>query len=315
MICHDGQRMKDLYPLSGVVAIPQTPFDDVDRIDGDSFERGVADRLASGVAGLLYPVVASEVSRLTEDERRTLTRAVLEQAVGVVPVFIGASADDPRTARSLAEFAFTHGATGVLVQAPVALLRDEAATVDWFRTVCEAPIDVLMIQDLEWGGPGLPIATIKRLFDELEPFRCIKVETVPAGSKYTAIIEATGGRLNVAAGWAVPYLIEALDRGIHVVTPGGLHWVIAEVVRRYRAGDRPAARALFERLLPILGWQNQHIDISNQFLKLLAVRQGIFTGAALRSAEIPFDAHHRRIADELIDEAIVLHREIGWHPA
>ena len=71
----------------------------------------------------------------------------------------------------------------------------------------------MLIQDLEWGGPGLPIATIARLFDELEPFRCIKVETVPAGSKYTAIIDATGGRLNVAAGWAVPYLIEALDRG------------------------------------------------------------------------------------------------------
>ena len=57
---------------------------------------------------------------------------------------------------------------------------------------------------------------------------------------------------------------------------------IAEVVRRYRRGDRPSARALFERLLPILGWQNQHIDISNQFLKLLAVRQGTFAAASVR---------------------------------
>src|SRR5260221_9731802 len=86
---------------------------------------------------------------------------------------------------------------------------------------------------------------------DLEAFRCIKVETVPAGSKYSAIKEATGDRLNISAGWAVPQLIEALDRGIHAVTPGGLHWVIVEVVRRYLAGDRPAARALFDRLLPI----------------------------------------------------------------
>jgi len=89
----------------------------------------------------------------------------------------------------------------------------------------------------------------RRLFEELEPFRCIKVETVPAGSKYTAILAATGGRLNISAGWAVPQLIEALDRGVHAVTPGGLHWVIVEVVRRYRAGDRASARALFDRLL------------------------------------------------------------------
>ena len=58
--------MKELYPLSGVMAIPQTPFDDDDRVDLDSFARGVADRLAAGVEGLLYPVVASEVSRLTD---------------------------------------------------------------------------------------------------------------------------------------------------------------------------------------------------------------------------------------------------------
>jgi 4-hydroxy-tetrahydrodipicolinate synthase len=307
--------MKELYPLSGVVAIPQTPFDDHDRVDHGSFARGVADRLAAGVDGLLYPVVASEVSHLTAGERQAVTRAVLEQAASQVPVIIGASSDDARTARSLAEFAMEHGAAGVLVQAPVALLRDEPATLAYFRAVCEAPLDMLMIQDLEWGGPGLPVQTIVRLFDELEAFRCIKVETVPAGSKYSAILAATGGRLNVSAGWAVPQLIEALDRGIHAVTPGGLHWVIVEVVRRYRAGDRASARALFDRLLPILGWQNQHIDISNQFLKLLAVRQGIFAGAALRQPVVPFDAYHRRIADELIEEAVALHAEIGWRPA
>jgi dihydrodipicolinate synthase/N-acetylneuraminate lyase len=306
--------MKELYPLSGVVAIPQTPFDDNDRIDFRSLSRGVADRLAAGVDGLLYPVVASEVSKLTPVERRATTRAVLEQAAAQVPVIIGASADDARTARSHAEFALAHGAAGVLVQAPVARIRDEAATIDYFRSVCETQIDLLMIQDLEWDGPGLPVETIVRLFEELEPFRCIKVETVPAGSKYSAIIAATGGRLNVSAGWAVPQLIEALDRGIHAVTPGGLHWLIVEVVRRYRAGDRASARALFDRFLPILGWQNQHIDVSNQFLKLLAVRQGIYTGAAVRQPVVPFDADHRRIADELIEEAVVLHAEIGWRP-
>jgi dihydrodipicolinate synthase/N-acetylneuraminate lyase len=307
--------VKELYPLSGVVAIPQTPFDRDDRIDLDSFARGVADRLAAGVDGLLYPVVASEVSRLRDDERRTLTRAVLDQAGSTVPVVVGASADDATIARDLAAFAIEHGAAGVLVQAPVALLDDERATIDFFRTVCEAPIGMLMIQDLEWNGPGLPVPTIVRLFEELEPFRCIKVETVPAGSKYSAILEATGGRLNVSAGWAVPYLIEALDRGVHAVTPGGLHWPIAEVVRRYRSGSRASARALFDRLLPILGWQNQHIDISNQFLKLLAVRQGVFAGASVRRPTVPFDAVHRRIADELIDDAVELHAAIGWRPA
>lgn len=307
--------MKELFPLFGVIAIPQTPFDDADRIDMDSFVRGIDDRLAAGVDGLLGPVVASEVGQLSFAERRSLVTRMLEVVDGRVPVVVGASADDARDVRGMAEFATGLGATGVLVQAPVRLMSDPAATVDYFKAVCEAPIPMLMIQDLEWGGPGLPIPTIVRLFDEIEPFRCIKVETVPAGSKYTAVLEATGGRLNVSGGWAVPQLIEALDRGIHGVMPGGLHWVLVEVVRRYRNGDRASARELFARLLPILGWQNQHIDISNQFLKLLAVRQGIYAGARLRAPSVVFDRFHQRIADELIDDAIALHREIGWQPA
>jgi 4-hydroxy-tetrahydrodipicolinate synthase len=123
----DGARDEGARSPVRVVAIPQTPFDDADRIDLDSFARGVADRLAAGVDGLLYPVVASEVGQLTDAERRTLTCAILDQAATAVPVIVGASADDPTAARDLASFAIEHGAAGVLVQAPVALLRDESA--------------------------------------------------------------------------------------------------------------------------------------------------------------------------------------------
>ena len=223
--------MKELFPLSGVVAIPQTPFGDDGGSTSPSLDRAVDDRLAAGVDGLLYPVVASEVGRLTLDERRAVTRAVIDRAAGRVPVIIGSSSDDARDrAGRWPSSRLENGATGVLVQAPVPLMRDRAATLAFFRTVCEAPIPMLMIQDLEWGAPGLPVETIVHLFEELEPFRCIKVETVPAGTKYTAILEATAGRLNVSGGWAVPQLIEALDRGRPCgdarrppLAPGGHH--------------------------------------------------------------------------------------------
>lgn len=304
--------MKDLYPLFGVIAIPQTPFDEQDRVDFESFTRGVDDRIAAGVDGLLVPVVASEVDKLTIDERREIVRAVIDHVPRTLPVVVGASSSDPAEARAMAEYAVSLGAAGVLVQAPTATIRDEEATLRFFRALCEVELPMLMIQDLEWGGPGLSVSLIRRLFEEIEPFRCIKVETVPAGSKYSEILAATSGRLNVSGGWAIPQLIEALDRGIHAVMPGGLHWVIAEIIRRYRRGDRAEARNLFDRLLPILAWQNQHIDVSNQFLKLLAVRQGVFAHATLRRPAVAFDAYHSRIAAELIDSAVDLHAEVGW---
>lgn len=306
--------MKELYPLFGVVAIPQTPFDEDGRVDMESLGRSLEDRINAGVSGMLVPVVASEVGRLTIDERHAIVRAVVAQVPTSIPVIVGCSSEDPREARAMAEFATGAGADGVLVQVPFRIIRDEAAVLDFYRTICETELSMLMIQDLEWGAPGLPVDTIVRLFDELDAFRCIKVETVPAGSKYTAVLDATQGRLNVSGGWAIPQLIEALDRGVHAIMPGGLHWPLVEIMRRYAAGDRDSARELFHRLLPILGWQNQHIDISNQFLKLLAVRQGIYRTARLRDPLVSYDAYHYRIAEELIEDAVILHDELGWRP-
>ncbi len=212
----------------------------------------------------------------------------------------------------MAEFATGAGADGVLVQVPFRIIRDEAAVLDFYRTICETELSMLMIQDLEWGAPGLPVDTIVRLFDEIDAFRCIKVETVPAGSKYTAVLDATQGRLNVSGGWAIPQLIEALDRGVHAIMPGGLHWPLVEIMRRYAAGDRDSARELFHACSTILGWRTQHIDISNQFLKLLAVRQGIYRTAACETPWSRTTPTHTRIAEELIEDAVILHEELGW---
>lgn len=304
--------MKELYPITGIYGIPQTPFDDRGGVDYQSLARGVEDRIAAGVDGLLVPVVASEVSKLDDRERRSIISAVLRQVAARVPVIVGASSPDPRIARDMAAYGTDLGAAGACVQAPMTMLHDEAELRRYFDVVCEAPMQMLVIQDLEWNGPGLPIQTIRTLFEEVEAFRCIKVETTPAGPKYTEIIEATGGRLNVSGGWAITQLIEALDRGVHAMMAGGLHWVLVEVVRRYRDGDRAAARDLFGRLMPILAWQGQHIDISNQFLKQLAVKQGVFARADLRQPEVPFDSYHQHIADELLNDALALHEEVGW---
>ena len=234
--------MKELHPTFGIYGIPQTPFDERGEVDYASLARGVDDRLTAGVDGLLVPVVASEVGKLDDHERRSIIAAVLRQVGGRVPVIIGASSPDPRIARDTAAYGTDLGAAGACVQAPTTMMRDKPELRRYFDVVCEAPMAMLMIQDLEWNGPGLPVATIRTLFEEVEAFRCIKVETSPAGPKYTEIIEATGGRLNVSGGWAVTQLIEALDRGVHAMMAGGLHWILVEVVRRYRTGDRSAAR-------------------------------------------------------------------------
>lgn len=51
---------------------------------------------------------------------------------------------------------------------------------------------MLVVQDLDWIGPGLDIPSIVEMFGTLECFQCVKVDVRSAGPKYTAVREATG---------------------------------------------------------------------------------------------------------------------------
>ena len=307
-----GVNDAEPYPLDGVVSVVSTPFDEDGRLDLSSLAATVEDRVAAGVAGLLAPAVASEVAALDADERNAVVAEVTARAAGRVPVIAGASAPTVAGSVATAELAVELGCAGVLVQLPP--LDGADALVEALRPVCETGIELLVLQDLDWRGPGVPVAVLCELFERIDAFRCVKIEVVPAGPKYTAVLEATGGRLTVSGGWASTQLIEALDRGVHAFMPSAHHWVYVEILRRYREGRRADAVALFERLLPILAFCTQHVDVSTQFQKLLAVRQGIFRSARMRAPAVAFDRYHRRVAEDLLERALELHREVGWVP-
>jgi dihydrodipicolinate synthase/N-acetylneuraminate lyase len=95
-------------------------------------------------------------------------------------------------------------------------------------------------------------------------------------------------------------MIEALDRGVHTLMPTGMHSLYTRIVRLYTGGDRAGAQSLFYRLLPVLAFSNQHLDISVHFFKRLLHQQGIYSTDRVRAPILAFDAVHARIADDLI---------------
>jgi 4-hydroxy-tetrahydrodipicolinate synthase len=250
--------------------------------------------------------MAAEVGKLTLAERETMVRTVLDTVGGRVPVIGGASApttqERVQTARRMVEL----GCDGVLVSIPYESDTQYAGDV-W--AVADQHPPFLMLQDWDATGSGVPVPLIARLFEEVEAFRCLKVEVVNAGVKYSAVLEATQGRLHVSGGWAVMQMIEALDRGVHAFMPTGMHEIYTRIFALYQSGQRDDARALFNRLLPVLAFSNQHLDISIHFFKRLLHRQGLYATDRVRQPILPFDAHHARIADELIDHALRLMRE------
>ena len=303
--------MKEPYSLTGIVPIVNTPFTDRNRLDVASLERLLNEGIADGVSGFIVPAVASEVSKLTPDERRAYVREVLRIVDRRVTVVIGASDPDPIQARALAEDAVSIDADGVLCAVPVPLIEDHDGAVAYFREVARADMQMFMIQDLHWGGYGMARQTLMQLWNELDSFRCLKLETVPSGAKTTELIEATDGRLTIGCGWSLPQLIEALDRGTHFVTTTAINRPFVHVHRLHKAGRRDEARELFHRVVPFLAFAHQYVDISIHFYKRYCVRRGLFTTSGVREPIMAFDAHHERVADELIEMICTLEDELG----
>jgi len=300
--------MKSCLPLRGIVTVLNTPFTATNELDTDALRAHVRAALDAGVAGFLAPAMAGEVGHLTPAERALFVKTVLAEAGGRAVVIGGASAPSGAERVQLAKELTAAGCDGVLVSIPYQNDRQYAEAV---REVADIRPPFLMLQDWDATGFGVPVPTLVELFEQLEAVRAVKVEVVPAGPKYTELLTATNGRLHVSGGWAVTQMLEALDRGVHVLMPTALHRVYVRIYRLYGSGDRSAARALFDRLLPILAFSNQHLDISIHFFKRLLHAQGLYPTAKVRAPAVPFDAHHARVADELIERAIALDRELA----
>ena len=295
--------MKELYPLFGIVTVLNTPFRQDGSIDLDALKKHVRYAMNAGVAGFLVPAMAAEVYKLNSRERSNMLEAVLKEVNGRVPVFAGAGETDPMRARDLLKQYLDLGSKQVLFQIP---FQNEEQFRSEFLRLAELQPDVIMLQDWDAAGYGLPDELILRLFDEVPAFRCLKVETIPAGTKYTRILERSGGRLHVSGGWAVSQMTEGLQRGVHAFMPTGMHYTYTRIYREYVAGNHLLAEELFLELLPVLAFSNQHLDISIHFFKRLLYRQGVYPTALLRPPFLDFDAVHEKIATKLIRTAIAL---------
>lgn len=299
--------MKELYPLKGIVTVLNTPFKQDDTIDFKALRNNVREAIKAGVAGFLVPAMASEVYKLSDIERIKMVEAVLDEVNNKVPVIAGAGETDLTKSIKLMRSYIDSGCRNVLFQIPY---QDDNQFKAHFMKLAEIDVDMIMLQDWNASGYGLSDELICDLFENIENFRCLKIETVPAGIKYSRILSLTEGRLNVSGGWAVTQMIEGLKRGIHAFMPTGMHWIYAEIYSLWSLGKQDEATNLFYKILPVLAFSNQHLDISIHFFKRLLNRQGIYPTANVRDPVLPFDHIHEQIADKLIDGVIRLELEI-----
>lgn len=291
--------MKELFPLRGVITTVITPFTQDNQVDIPSLKNEIQAACDAGVAGFLVPCLASEIGFLSKEEARDITKATVEVAHGRAKVIAGISSPTQEERLEKLRDYVDMGCDGVNAMIPY-------TSDDEFRR-CIHELDAqrppfLCIQDADFNGPGLRDDLLVTLFNEVESFKVAKVEVAGCGPKYTRLLAATEGRLNISSGWGNDQMIEALDRGIHSIMPSGMFELYSKTYQLYAQGNREAAKRLFYDILPIIAFTRQGQSTNRKFHKRYLKQMGIFATDCSRE-EVVFDRYHERYADELIDRA------------
>jgi 4-hydroxy-tetrahydrodipicolinate synthase len=296
--------------LRGCFPVLCTPFRADASVDPADFDNVVDFCLSVGVAGVVFPGVASEVDTLSDEEREALVARLGARLAGRVPFIVGASAGTAdEVARHIANGARA-GAAAAMVMAPAALGRDIGEQRAFFRRASgDAALPVMLQNAPSPVGAGLPPEDVAAIA-ALPGIDYVKEETMPCGQNLTRITEAAGADiLGVFGGAGGRYITDELARGSLGTLPASeLADLHVRLVRAWASGDRAEARRLFMVTMPLLNFQAVfRMDMTKEVLR----RRGVITATHLRGAGPRMDAGDRAELAALLDQ---IAPELTGHP-
>jgi 4-hydroxy-tetrahydrodipicolinate synthase len=280
----------DISALRGVWTIVPTPFLPDGGLDAASIARLVPFVRATGVDGLTILGVLGEAARLGDAERSQVIDAALGAAAGTIPVCVGVSHASTDRALAFAREAAAAGAHSVML-APPPLARPTDASIRRHYLAVAAAIDLpIVVQDHPASsGVMLPVELLVALADEAPQCRVVKLEEEPTPPKAGRLVAASRD-LVVLGGLGGEMLLEELRRGTHGTMTGfGFPEVLVAVVRRWFAGDRDGASAVFDRYATLIRFENQAV-LNLPIRKLVYQRRGAMAHSTVRAPGGPPDA-------------------------
>lgn len=273
--------------MKGVLPILSAPFTESGEIEYESVRTQVAALAEGDCDGVVLFGFGTEFYKLSEEERRELTRVSIEsgQESGI-SIYASITTQATVSAVEWAEWFSNAGVDGLMVLPPHMADPSEKALLEHFRQVGEATSLPIMVQYAPQNvGVSISPETFAQLSDDVSTIKYFKIESQPPGPYITALLEETDGEVDVLVGSAGQRYIEALDRGaVGVVPSGGIHEIYIHIQNQYDAGDREAAVDAHNSLLPLL---NQFVGAESfiHFDKWIQAERGFISKEAAHVRE------------------------------
>ena len=295
--------------MRGIIPSLHTPFCRDNKVDILSLQKLIDHTIVSGCAGMLVGAVAGENASLSLDEKEIIINACVQHNNNRLPLIVSCSANNQYDRITLSRAAKVAGADWILCQTPNNLNGNELT--ECFNEIADAGPSNLMIQDLSWTDNGMNDEDILLLFENIKKFKGLKIEVLNSGPKYSRILKATDHKLHLSGGWAIMGMIEALNRGVHAFIPSTMEVIYNQIYNLFIEKKINKARDLFSKILPIVSFTHQHIDIAIKFSKMLRVREEIFITDLCRLPISEFDIYQLEEADIHLEKVISLQNNIN----
>jgi 4-hydroxy-tetrahydrodipicolinate synthase len=244
--------------FEGVFPILPTPFHDDETLDLESMTRIVRFMREAGVDGITVLGVLGEANRLNDAERERVVAAAVEAAQGL-PVIVGASASGTLAARQLARSAQALGAAAVMVAPHAEPVPSDERIVEYYRAVADGLAIPLVLQDHPASTQvHMPAALIARIANDLPAIASIKEEAVPTARKIGQLRGLLRRPVSILTGLGALYALFDLEAGSDGFNTGfAFPEVLAAMVTAAKAADWARVRALYQRFLPLIVFEQQ----------------------------------------------------------
>jgi len=287
--------------MRGVVTILVTPYDEQYRVDVESLQRLVEFNVQAGVHGLGV-ALGSEIVALSEAERQQVTRTVVQQARGRVPVVINTGGPVAELAVLYSRMAAGDGADALMVRPPNFLPAGPDQVIAYFKAISDAVRLPIFIQDT----PETPVSggLARRIAESCPNVRYVKIESLPPPYQVAQAVAACGDLLGVFGGAGGSFFIEELRRGAIGTMPGcSQPEAFVAVWDAYQAGDERAAQeAMVRSILPVNRLATQAPAAFYHVHKEILRRRGIIRTANVRGPVAPLDPVTQRELAQVFEE-------------
>ena len=265
-------------PFRGIYGIPPTPFNEDESLDRNSLESVLHFTVESGCHGVVMPVMVSEFEVLTDEERKEIVETTVSVVAGRVPVVAGVTGVANAHSIGLAKHAQDAGVDAVIAMPPHSRATTESEVVRFFHEL-GAAVDLPVFVQNFGGAYAMPTPTLAKLIHDVPNVSYVKEEGSEPLQAATRIIEAAGDDiLGVMGGFGARMLIDEWRRGEAGNMPASHYGdVHSRIWNLLEEGDEKGARAIYERILPLVLHDNLMV------IKEIFVRRGVIANNTMRS--------------------------------